>query len=116
SLYHMARCDTPESVTFMDFGMTEAQELQFNRTGRQLGELIAREPSTTSCLLIYLADDATVSEQQALAVMGTANGVISAQVGLQGILVQESWLIHHETVWHLRCPETTECLVQGEPV
>lgn len=116
SLQHMARCDTPESVTFMDFGMTEAQELQFISTGRDLGELIARDPSTTSCLLVYIADDVTVSDQHALAVMGTANAVLAAQLRLQGIPVQEAWLIHHERLWHLRCPATTECVVQGESV
>ncbi|MDR7347285.1 DUF4192 family protein [Enteractinococcus fodinae] len=116
SLQHMARCDTPESVTYMDFGMTEDQELEFISIGRQLGEVMAREPSTTSCLVIYIADDVTVSDQQALAVMGTANSVISAQFALQGIPVQESWLIHHEMLWHLRCPETIECVVQGEPI
>src|SRR5699024_8759363 len=24
-----------------------------------------------------------------------------------------SWLIHHDTLWHLRCAATTECVVQG---
>ena len=116
SLQHMARGDTPESVTFMDRGMTENQELEFISIGRQLGEVMAREPSTTSCLVVYIADDVTVSDQQALAVMGTANSVISTQFALQSIPVQEAWLIHHEMSWHLRCPETTECVVQGEPV
>lgn len=116
SLQHMARCDTPESVTFMDFGMTEDQELEFIDTGRQLGKMMAREPSTTSCLVVYIADGVTVSDQHALAVIGTANSVISAQFALQGVPVQESWLIHHDMLWHLRCPETTECIVQGEPV
>src|SRR5690625_1074523 len=93
-LQNMLRCDTPESVTFIDFGMTETQELQFNYLGRQVGELMAREPSTSSCLLIYSAEEVTVSDQHALAVMGTANAVISTHFVLQQITVQESWLIH----------------------
>lgn len=116
SLQHMARCDTPESVTFMDSGMTEPQELQFIDVGRNVGELMARDSSTTSALLIYIADDVTVSDQHALAVMGTANSVISAQFALQGVPVQESWLIHHSKLWHLRCTETAECIIQGENV
>jgi hypothetical protein len=116
ALPNMLRCDTPESVTFMDFGMTEKQELQFIHLGRQVGELMAREPSTSSCLLIYSADDVTVSDQHALAVMGTANAVISAQFGLQRVPVQESWLIHHNLLWHLRCAATTECVVQGDAI
>lgn len=116
SLQNMARCDTPESVTFMDFGMTEAQELEFIAIGRHVGELIAREPSTTSALLLYIAEDVTVSDQHALAVMGTGNAVIAAQFALQGVPVQESWLIHHNKLWHLRCSFTTECTVQGEDI
>lgn len=116
TLQQMSRCDTPESVTFMDFGMTESQELQFIKVGRQIGELMAREPSTSSCLLVYIADEVTVSDQHALAVMGTANAVIAAQFGLQGIPVQESWLMHHNMLWHLRCAATTECIVQGDTV
>ena len=116
ALQHMLRSDTPESVTFMDFGMTETQELQFIDIGRHIGELMAREPSTSSCLLIYLADDVTVSDQHALAVLGTANAVITAQFGVQGVPVNESWLMHHHTLWHLRCAATTDCVVQGEAV
>lgn len=116
ALQHMLRSDTPESVTFMDFGMTESQELQFIEIGRHIGDLMNREPSTTSCLLVYLADDVTVSDQHALAVLGTANAVITAQFGVQGVPVSESWLIHHNTLWHLRCVATTDCVVQGEVV
>ena len=116
AIQHMLRSDTPESVTFMDFGMTESQELQFLDIGRHIGELMIREPSTTSCLLIYLADDVTVSDQHALAVLGTANAVITAQFGVQGVPVSESWLMHHNMLWHLRCTATTDCVVQGEAV
>lgn len=116
TLQHMLRSDTPESVTFMDFGITEDQELDFIKSGRDIGDLLVREPSTTSCLLVYLADDVTVSNQHALAVMGAANAVFAAQFGLQGVPVQEAWLIHHDMLWHLRCAETTECMVQGERV
>lgn len=116
ALQNMLRSDTPESVTFMDFGMTETQELQFIDIGRHIGELMAREPSTSSCLLIYLADDVSVSDQHALAVTGTANSVIAAQFGVQGVPVHEAWLMHHATLWHLRCAATTDCVVQGETV
>lgn len=116
SLQHMARCDTPESVTFMDFGVTEDQELEFIATGRHIGEVVAREPSITSALLMYLADDVTVSDQHALAVMGTAHAMLGAQFGLQGVPIQEVWLLHHKKLWHLRCSATTSCTVQGDDV
>lgn len=116
ALQQMSQCDTPESVTFMDFGMTEPQELHFIKVGRHIAELMAREPSKSSCLLIYTADEVTVSDQHALAVMGTANAVIAAQFGVQGIPVQQAWLIHHNMLWHLRCTATTECVTQGDTI
>lgn len=116
TLQNLLRSDTPESVTFMDFGVTEIQELQFMETGRHIGQLMAQEPSTTSCLLLYLADETSVSDQQALAAAGTANAMISAQFGLQRMPVEESWLIHHDLLWHLRCAATTECGVQGDHI
>ena len=114
TLQNLLRSDTPESVTFMDFGVTEIQELQFMETGRHIGQLMAQEPSTTSCLLLYLSDDTSVSDQQALAAVGTANAMISAQFGVQRMPVEESWFIHHDLLWHLRCAATTDCAVQGD--
>src|SRR5690625_4188879 len=71
---------------------------------------------TCLCLLLYSSDYVTLSDQHALAVVGTANAVISAQFGLQRVPVQESWLIHHNLLWHLRCAATTECIVQGDAI
>lgn len=116
TLQNMLRSDTPEGVTFMDFGLTESTELQLIGIGRHIGRLMAKEPSTTSCVLIYLTDDVTVSDQQALSVAGTANSVVGAQFGLQQVPVEESWLIHHDMLWHLRCAATTDCDVQGDDV
>ncbi|MFD6813825.1 DUF4192 family protein [Enteractinococcus coprophilus] len=114
ALHKMLQSDTLESVTFLDFGITETQELQLMELGKQLGQLIAREPSTTGCLLVYLATEVSVSDHQALAATGTVNAMLSAQFGLQGILVEESWLIHHHQLWHLRCASTIDCEIQGD--
>lgn len=111
---NMLRTDTPESVTFMDVGVTERQELLFIDLGRRIGELLAKEPSTTQCLLLYLPDIVSVSDQHALAVVGTANSMITPQLGIQHVPVDESWLIHHHKVWHLRCAATTACTTQGD--
>lgn len=115
-LYNMLRSDTPESIIFMDYGLTESLELQFIDVGRHIGQLVAKEPSTTSCLLLYLSEDVTVSDHQALSAAGTANSMITAQFGLQRVRVEESWLLHHSLLWHLRCTATTECTVQGNAV
>lgn len=112
----MLRSDTPECVTFLDYGLTESQELQLIDFGRHIGQLMSREPSTTSCMLLYLADDVTIADQQALTVTGTVNSIVTAQFGVQRVRVQEAWLIHHRLLWHLRCVSTTECTVQGEEV
>lgn len=116
ALQHMLRSDTPESVTFLDFGLTNAQELQLIDIGRHLGKLIAKEPSTTSCMLLYISEEVTIADQQALSVVGMANSIIAAQFGLQRVFVEESWFIHHSLLWHLRCAATLECIVQGEEV
>lgn len=116
ALQHMLRSDTPESVTFWDFGLTEPQELQLIDIGRHMGKLIAKEPSTTSCMLLYLSDDVSVGDQQALSVAGMANSIIAAQFGLQRVSVEEAWFIHHSLLWHLRCASTLECAVQRETV
>lgn len=113
TLQNMLRSDTPDGVSFLDCGLTESQELQFIHTGRQLGQLMVNEPSTTSLMLIYLAENVNISDQQALAVAGTANAIITAQFGVQGARVEESWFIHRAQMWHLRCASTTQCTVQG---
>lgn len=113
-LQKMLRSDTLESITFLDFGLTEPQELQLMEIGKHLGQLMAREPSTTGCLLLYLPGEVTVSNQHALAATGTANAMITAQFGIQEIPIEESWLIHHHQLWHLRCAITTHCEVQGQ--
>lgn len=115
-LQHLLKSDTPASVTFLDFGLTETQELQLIEVGRHIGRLMAQEPSTTSCLMLYLADQVTVSDHRALSATGTANSIVAAQFGLQGVRVEEAWLIHHSLLWHLRCASTTECDVQGNAV
>lgn len=115
-IQQMVRSDTPECVTYMDFGLTESQELQLIDVGRYIGQLMASESTTTSCLVLYLCDDVTISNQQALSVTGVANSVIAAQFGLQRVPVEQSWLIHHSLLWHLRCASTTECSVQGSDV
>lgn len=112
-IQQVLRSDTPESVTYMDFGLSESQEFQLIDIVRYIGRLMARESTTTSCFLLYLCDDVTVSDQQALSVTGAANSVISAQFGLQRLPVEQSWLMHHSLLWHLRCPSTTECTLQG---
>lgn len=114
ALHKMLQCDTLESVTFFDFGITETQERQLMELGKYLGQLIVREPSTTGCLLVYLATDASVSDPHALAVTGTVNAMLTAQFGVQGAPIEESWLIHHDQLWHLRCAVTTDCETQGE--
>ncbi|HIW46779.1 MAG TPA: DUF4192 domain-containing protein [Candidatus Yaniella excrementigallinarum] len=116
SLQYMLRSDTPECVTYMDLGLTEAQELQMFDTGRYVSQLMAKEPSTTSCVVVYLPDNVTVSDQQALSVAGSINSIIAAQFRIQQIPVEESWFIHHDTLWHLRCAATTDCAVQGRDV
>lgn len=113
---HMLRSDTPECVTYMDFGLTESQELQLMAVGRHIGELMASESTTTSCIALYLCDDVTIAEQQVLAVTGVANSLIASQFRLQGIPIDQSWLVHDSMLWHLRCAATTECLIQGEAV
>lgn len=110
----MLRADTPECVTFLDFGLTETQELQLIDIGCHLGRLLAKEPSTTSCLVMFVTDDVTVSDQHVLAVSGAANALIAAQFGLQRVPVEESWIVHESMLWHLKCPATTECDVQGK--
>lgn len=116
TLQNMLRSDTPEAVSFLDYGLTEDQELQFIRTGRHLGELMTNDPLTTSLMLVYLAQDVNIPDQQALAVAGTANAIITAQFGVQGARIEESWYIHNEHMWHLRCASTTECSVQGNKI
>src|SRR5699024_6143098 len=113
SLQYMLRSDTPECVTYMDLGLTEAQQLQMLDIGRHISQLMVKEPSTTSCVVVYLADNVTVSDHQALSTVGSINSIITNQFELQQIPVEESWLIHHDTLWHLRCAATTECVVQG---
>ncbi len=115
-LQYMLRSDTPECVTYMDLGLTESQELQIFDTGRHISQLMAKESSTTSCIVAYLPDNVTVSDQQALAVAGSVNSIIATQFGLQQIPVEESWFIHHDTLWHLWCAATTDCEVQGREV
>lgn len=115
-IQEMLRSDTPECVTYMDFGLTESQELQLIDIGRHIGQLMAQEPSTTSCFLLYLCDDVSISDQQALSVSGTANSVVASQFGLQRVPVKEAWLVHHSSLWHLRCASTTDCTVQGDEV
>ena len=114
ALHQILQSDTLESVTFFDFGIIETQELQLMELGKYLGQLMAREPSTTGCLLVYLASDVNVSDHQALAATGTVNALLTAQFALQNILIEESWLIHHDQLWHLRCAATTDCEVQGD--
>lgn len=114
ALHKMLQSDTLESVTFFDFGITETQERQLMELGKYLGQLMAREPSTTGCLLVYLATEVSVSDPHALAVTGTVNAMLTAQFGLQGVPIEESWLIHHDQLWHLRCAVTTDCEIQGE--
>ena len=114
ALHKMLQSDTLESVTFLDFGITEPQELQLMELGKHLGELVAREPSTTGCLLVYLATEVSVADHLALAATGTVNAMLSAQFGLQNISVEESWLIHHQQLWHLRCASMIDCEIQGE--
>lgn len=128
ALSTVIRCDLPEalqktlqsntleSVTFFDFGLTEPQELQLMDLGKKLGELMARESATTGCLLVYFADTLSVSDHHALAAAGTVNAMLTAQFGLAKIPVEESWLIHHQQLWHLRCTVTTECEVQGDAI
>src|SRR5699024_8472168 len=65
---------------------------------------------------LYLPDNVTVSDQQALSVAGSINSIIAAQFRIQQIPVEESWFIHHDTLWHLRCAATTDCAVQGRDV
>src|SRR5699024_7056145 len=69
-----------------------------------------------SCVVVYLPDNVTVSDQQALSVAGSINSIIAAQFRIQQIPVEESWFIHHDTLWHLRCAATTDCAVQGRDV
>lgn len=113
-LQKMLQADTLESVTFLDFGLTEAQELQLLDLGKHLGQLIARDTSTTGCLLVYLPAQVQVSDQHALAASGTVNAMLTAQLGIQRVPVEESWLIHHDQLWHLRCAVTMDCAVQGQ--
>ncbi len=114
ALDKMLQSDTLESVTFFDFGITETQEQQLMELGKYLGQLMAREPSTTGCLLVYMATEVSVSNSHALAVTDTVNGILTAQFGLQGVPIEESWLIHHDQLWHLRCAVTTDCKIRGE--
>lgn len=110
----MLQSDTLEGVTFLDFGLTDTQKLQLTELGEHLGQLIVREPSTTGCLLVYLPATVSVSDQHALAATGTVNAMITAQLGIEKVPVEESWLIHHNELWHLRCAVTTDCEVQGQ--
>lgn len=113
-LQKMLQSDTLESVTFLDFGLTETQELQLVELGRHLGQLMARESNTTGCLLIYLPASVSVSDHYALAATGTVNAMITAQFGIQKVPVEESWLIQRQRLWHLRCAVTTDCVIQGQ--
>lgn len=112
----MLRSDTSECVTYMDFGLTESHKLQLTDVGRHLGQLMASESSTTSCLALYLCDDVTIAAQQVLSVTGAANSIIASQFGLQGIPIDQSWIMNDSRLWHLRCATTTECFIQGEIV
>lgn len=112
-LRKILQSDTLESVTFLDFGLTETQELQLVELGKQLGRLIAREPSTTSCLLIYLPRQVSVSDHYALAATGAINAMILDQLRIQHVVVEESWLIQRRLLWHLQCAATTDCETQG---
>src|SRR5699024_12082001 len=47
ALQNMLRSDMPDAVSFLDYGLTEDQELQFIRTGRHLAELMTDDPLTT---------------------------------------------------------------------